>query len=127
MDDAEQGLEEEPGRSRAAGGCVLFAFGAVVAAAIFAFSAAAGVLTLWVVGTFTLWRAARRMSGSSATPPPEKGHPSCGECTGQGLVGVTPSESQKGMVIYSFALPGRPNHTHIHLSPAPEAESERTS
>ncbi|QQM42810.1 hypothetical protein [Streptomyces liliifuscus] len=59
---------EEP--SRAAGACVLVVLGAVAAAAVFAVSPTAGVLAVWMVGAFALWRAARRMSDSRATPPP---------------------------------------------------------
>lgn len=127
MDDAEQEPEEEPERSRAAGACVLVVLAAVVAAVVFAVSRTAGVIAVWAVGAALLWRATRRMSDSSAPPPPEEERPSCSQCAGQELVSVTPSESQKGMLIYSYALPDRLNHTHIHLSPAPEAETERTS
>ena len=28
---------------------------------------------------------------------------------------MTPSETQKGMLIYKSAPPDRPNHTHIHM------------
>lgn len=62
--------EEEPERSLAAGGCVLVVLGGVVLGVVFAVSATAGVLTVWVVGVAALWRCARRMSDSSATPPP---------------------------------------------------------
>ncbi|WP_060888670.1 hypothetical protein [Streptomyces scabiei] len=108
-------VEEEP--SRAAGGCVLLALGGGATAVVFAVSPEAGVLSLWVVGALVVWRSARRrMSDSSATPPPEEGRPSCSECAGQELVSVTPSETQKGMLIYGYALPDRPNHTHVHLA-----------
>lgn len=103
---------EEP--SRAAGACVLVVLGGIATAIVFAVSAAAGVLALWAVGIFALWRAARRMSDSSATPPPEEWRPSCKKCAGQELLSVTPSETQKGMWIYSFALAKRPGHTHVH-------------
>jgi hypothetical protein len=57
--------------SRAAGGCVLVALSGVALAVMFAASVAVGVLAVWVVGTVSLWRAARRrVSDSSATPPP---------------------------------------------------------
>lgn len=63
---------------------------------------------VWAVGAW-------QMSDSSATPPPGKGRPSCRECAGHELVGVTPSENQKGMLIYTTAPPDRPNHTHVHV------------
>lgn len=62
------GIEEEP--SRTAGRCVLVALGGGVVAVVFAVSSTAGVLSLWVVGAVAVWRAARRMSDSRATPPP---------------------------------------------------------
>jgi hypothetical protein len=66
---------EEP--SRAAGGCVLFVLAGVATAGVFAASEVAGILSLWIVGTLLLWRAARRkMSDSSATPPPREVAPS---------------------------------------------------
>jgi hypothetical protein len=105
---------EEP--SRAAGACVLVVIAAVVIAVVFALSPVAGVLSLWAVGVVALWRSARRMSDSSATPPPGEARPSCRECAGHELVSVTPLEGQKGMLIYTTASPDRPNHTHIHLA-----------
>lgn len=60
--------EEEP--RRAGGGCVLVVLGGGAMAAVFAVSPIAGVLTVWVVGVVAVWLAARRMSDSSATPPP---------------------------------------------------------
>ncbi|MFJ2259941.1 hypothetical protein ACIOKD_16635 [Streptomyces sp. NPDC087844] len=104
---------EEP--SRAAGACVLVVLAGVVTAVVFAVSTDAGVIALWAVGLFALWRAARRMSDSSATPPPKEWRPSCKRCTGQELLSVTPSETQKGMMIYSYALTKRPGHTHLHI------------
>jgi hypothetical protein len=66
---------EEP--SRTAGGCVLLMLAGVTTAAVFAASEVAGILALWIVGTLLLWRAARRrMSDSSATPPPRGVTPS---------------------------------------------------
>lgn len=59
---------EEP--SRTAGACVLVVLAGVVTAVVFAVSPTAGVLSAWVIGAFALWRSARRMSDSSATPPP---------------------------------------------------------
>jgi hypothetical protein len=66
---------EEP--SRAAGGCVLVVVVGGVTAVVFAVSPTAGVLSLWTLGVLLLWRSARRrMSDSSATPPPEAVAPS---------------------------------------------------
>ncbi|MEV5953742.1 hypothetical protein AB0M11_08185 [Streptomyces sp. NPDC051987] len=106
--------EEQP--SRAAGACVLVVLAGVVVAVLFAISDALAVLVLVTAGTFALWRAARRrVSDSSATPPPEEGRPSCRECAGHELVSVTPSETQKGMLIYTSASADRPHHTHVHV------------
>ncbi|MGW3650231.1 hypothetical protein [Streptomyces sp. NPDC000878] len=66
--------EEEP--SRAAGGCVLVVLAGVTVAAVFVASPTVGILSLWIVGALLLWRSARRMSDSSATPPPEGVAPS---------------------------------------------------
>ncbi|MHC3451262.1 hypothetical protein [Streptomyces prasinus] len=106
---------EEP--SRAAGGCVLVVLGGAAVAAVFAVAEEAGVLTVWAVAVTALWRAARRpVSDSSAPPPPGEDRPSCSECAGHEFVGVTPSRTQKGMLIYTSAPPDRPNHTHIHIA-----------
>jgi hypothetical protein len=110
---ARESTAEEP--SRAAGGCVLVVLGGVAVAAAFAVDEAAGVLGVAAVGWVALWRSARRLSVSSATPPPQPERPSCRECAGHELVEVTPSETQKGMLIYKSAPPDRPNHTHIHM------------
>ncbi|MFM9566134.1 hypothetical protein [Streptomyces turgidiscabies] len=113
------GAPEEPEeRSAAAGVCVLVVLGGAATAAVFAVSAVAGVLAVWAVGTLLLWRSARRrVSDSSATPPPQDDRPSCHECTGHELVSVAPLEGRKGMLIYKTAPPDRPSHTHIHLAP----------
>jgi hypothetical protein len=67
----ERPAEEPDEPSRTTGGCVLFALAGVVTAALFAASEAAGILALWAVGALALWRATdRRVSDSSATPPP---------------------------------------------------------
>lgn len=108
--------EPEEEGSPFAGACVLVVLGGVVVAAAFAVDEAAGVLLVVVSGVVALWRSARRMSDSSATPPPEEGRPSCRECAGHDLLGVTPLEGQKGMLIYKTAPPGRPNHTHVHIA-----------
>lgn len=101
--------------SRAAGACVLVLLAGVVIAAAFAVDRVVGVLVANAVGGLAVWRLARRMSVSSATPPPEEGRPSCSECAGHELVSVTPLEGQKGMLIYTSAAPDSPNHTHIHI------------
>jgi hypothetical protein len=62
---------EEPGTSRAAGGCVLLGVVSGAVAAVFAVSPAVGVLGLWIGGAVLLWRTVRRgVSDSSAPPPP---------------------------------------------------------
>ncbi|MCX4578131.1 hypothetical protein OHB41_34075 [Streptomyces sp. NBC_01571] len=68
---------EEP--SRAAGACLLVVLAGVVVAVTFRLSVTVGVLALWVVGALALWRAARRMSDSSATPPPRGAAPESAE------------------------------------------------
>ena len=116
MGRRKPGVEEPDERSPLAGGCVLIVLGGVPIAALWALSDVAGVLAVWVVGAAAVWWSARRrVSDSSATPPPGEGRPSCRECAGHTLVGVTPSETQKGMLIYKSAPPDRPNHTHIHM------------
>lgn len=103
---------EEP--SRAAGACVLVVLIGVVTAAVFAVSPTAGPLFVWGAGTVAVWWHVRRVSDKSAPPPPEAGRASCRKCAGQEPVSVTPSETQKGMLIYSYALAKRPGHTHVH-------------
>ncbi|MFD3503737.1 hypothetical protein [Streptomyces sp. NPDC058678] len=103
--------EEPEESSRAAGACVLVVLGGTAAAAVFAASDVAGVLTLWVVGVVLLWRSVRRTANPA--PPPEVEHPSCRECAGHEPARI---EAQKGMLFYSFVLPDRPNHTHVHLA-----------
>jgi hypothetical protein len=114
--EAKKRVEEPEEPSRAAGACVLVVLGGGAAAVVFAVSPEAGVLAVWVVGAVALWRAARRKSvqhAANPSPPPEEEPPSCGECAGQEPVTVTP---RKGMLIYGYALPGRPTHTHVHLA-----------
>ncbi|MGY1500820.1 hypothetical protein ACW4TU_30285 [Streptomyces sp. QTS52] len=116
MSAADEEPEEE--RSPLAGACVLVILGGGVAAVLFALSPTVGVLALWAVGILALWRSARRrVSDSSATPPPQEGRPSCDECAGHELVSVAPLEGRKGMLIYKTAPSDRPSHTHIHLAP----------
>lgn len=109
-DEAEP---EEP--SRSAGACVLVVLGGVVVAVAFAVDEAVGVLLVVGAGMVALWRSIRRVSVSSATPPPQEGRPVCNECAGHELIGVTPLGGQKGMLIYTSAPPDRPNHTHVHV------------
>ncbi len=66
--------EEQP--SRTAGACVLVVLAGVVVAVAFAVDEAAGVLLVITAGTVALWRSARRVSDSSATPPPASEPPS---------------------------------------------------
>ncbi|MGW2044655.1 hypothetical protein ACWCPF_05660 [Streptomyces sp. NPDC001858] len=106
--------EEEP--SRAAGGCVLVVLAATAAGAAFAIDEAVGILAVVLVGWGALYRSARRMSDSSATPPPGEDRPSCRECAGHEVVSVTPLTGQKGMSIYKVELPDRPGHTHVHIA-----------
>jgi hypothetical protein len=110
-------VEEPEQRSAAAGGCVLLVLGGVPLAVVWAVSAEAGVLAVWVVGVAAVWWSARRrVSDSSATPPPQERRPSCRECAGHTLLSVTPLEGQEGMLIYETVPPDRPNHTHIHIA-----------
>jgi hypothetical protein len=70
-------VEEPEQRSAAAGGCVLLVLGGVPLAVVWAVSAEAGVLAVWVVGVAAVWWSARRrVSDSSATPPPGQETPS---------------------------------------------------
>lgn len=105
---------EEP--SRAAGACVLVVLVGVVTAVVFAVSPTAGPLFVWGAGTVAVWWHVRRVSDKSAPPPPVPGRSFCRKCAGQEPVSVTPSETQKGMLIYSYALAKRPGHTHTHVA-----------
>lgn len=69
--------EEEP--SRAAGGCVLVALAGVATAVAFAVDEAVGILAVILVGWGALYWSARRMSDSSATPPPRGADPESDE------------------------------------------------
>jgi hypothetical protein len=71
---ARENAAVEP--SRAAGGCVLAVLGGVAVAAAFAVDEAVAVLGVAVGGWVALWRSARRLSVSSATPPPPLAAPS---------------------------------------------------
>ncbi|MFJ1869949.1 hypothetical protein [Streptomyces chartreusis] len=62
--------ETDEGRSPAAGACVLIVLAGVLVAIAFAIDEAVGILFVVVTSTIALWRSARRMSDSSATPPP---------------------------------------------------------
>ncbi|MGW1039879.1 hypothetical protein [Streptomyces sp. NPDC002547] len=66
--------EEPEERSPLAGGCALVIVVGGPLAGVFAASETAGVFTVWVVGALALVRAVtRRLSDSSATPPPPSG------------------------------------------------------
>lgn len=106
--------EEEP--SRAAGGCVLVLSAGIAVGAAFAVDEAVGVLAVVVTGWAAVYRSARRMSDTPATPPPQEGRPSCRECAGHELVSVTPLAGQKGMLIYTSAPPDQSNYTHVHIA-----------
>ncbi len=72
--------------SLAAGACVLSVVSGAALAGVFAVSWEAGVITTWAVAAAVLWsRARRRVSDSSATPPPEGVAPSgnyeCAACS----------------------------------------------
>lgn len=75
MNDDETPEEEQEGSSRAAGGCVAVALGGGVLAVVFAISQEAGTLTVWGVGTASLWWAVRRVphAANPAPPPPSEG------------------------------------------------------
>jgi hypothetical protein len=75
-EDAPETAEE---RSPLAGGCVLVVLGGAALAGVWAASAEAGILTLWVVGTVALWRAARRRKGPDLPLPSPTVTPSRGE------------------------------------------------
>ncbi|MFF9639406.1 hypothetical protein ACF1D2_33105 [Streptomyces bacillaris] len=114
---AEEPEETTPDPSRAAGGCVLAVLVLGLGAALFAVLGTIAVLVVWAAGALALWRTVRRpVSDSSAPPPPREERPSCRECAGHTLVSVTPSETQKGMLIYQTASPDRPHHTHVHIA-----------
>ncbi|MEU3982528.1 hypothetical protein AB0F77_20940 [Streptomyces sp. NPDC026672] len=72
----EQRAEEGTEPSRAAGMVVLTVLGGAGVGAVFAVDEAAGVLTVVAVGAVALWRSARHVSDSSATPPPAPEPPS---------------------------------------------------
>ncbi|MGI3199640.1 hypothetical protein ACRJ4W_15415 [Streptomyces sp. GLT-R25] len=115
----KQAAEEPPEleeRSALAGAVVVVLLGALVFGVLFAWSDAAGILAVWIAATaLGWWRVRRPVSDSSAPPPPQEDRPSCRECAGHTLIGVTPSETHKGMLIYTSAPPDRPNHTHVHV------------
>ncbi|MFD4257734.1 hypothetical protein ACFWR9_08880 [Streptomyces sp. NPDC058534] len=112
---AEEPAEPEQ-RSTIAGAVVMVALIAVVFGVLFAWSDAAGILGVVVASTVaTWWSVTRRVSDSSAPPPPGEDRPSCRECAGHTPLSATPSQTQKGMWIYTSAPPDRPNHTHVHV------------
>ena len=67
--------EEEPERSRAAGGCVLVALVGLPLAAVFAASTEAGILVAVGAATAALWWSVRRVphAANPAPPPPSEG------------------------------------------------------
>lgn len=119
--------EEPEERSLLAGALVLVVLGGAVLAVVFAVSEAAGVLaTVGASAAATWWMVRRPVSDMPATPPPGEDRPSCKECAGHELVAVTPSQTQKGMLIYTSALPGDETRTHVHIvQSADEGVSDR--
>ncbi|WP_432184870.1 hypothetical protein [Streptomyces tendae] len=127
MGRRKQAAEEPEERSVLAGAVVVVLLLAVLFGVLFAVSDTAGILATVAACTAGVWwSVTRRVSDSSATPPPGEDRPSCRECAGHTFVSATPSETQKGMWIYTSAPPDRPNHTHVHVVHAPAEEvSER--
>jgi hypothetical protein len=104
--------EEEETGSPAAGACVLVLLGGGALAALFAASDAAGVLTVWTVGTIALWRAARHqksMSDAANPAPPPGSGPSSGDKPADGTTVVR----REGMLIYRRPDPNNPHRTII--------------
>ncbi|MFJ4617407.1 hypothetical protein [Streptomyces sp. NPDC088812] len=101
--------------SRAAGGCVLVVLGGAAAGALFAIDEAVGVLAVVGAGWFALWRSARRMSDSSATPPPGGAAPLDGEEAGHSVGDGTTLVRREGMLIYLTPDPDNPVRTHVHV------------
>ncbi|MGW8746525.1 hypothetical protein [Streptomyces sp. NPDC055794] len=121
---ARRKVEESEEPSRAAGVLVLFLLGTVALGVAFAVSDAAGILATVAAATVATWWTVRRpVSDSSATPPPGEGRPSCRECRGHELLSAAPSQTQKGMWIYTSAPPDRPNHTHVHVVHATDQDA----
>lgn len=71
--------EDEPGTSRAAGGCVALALGGATFAAVFAASTTAGVLLVWAAATASVWWAIRRHKGPDQPLPSPTESPSRGD------------------------------------------------
>lgn len=85
--------------SPAAGACVLVVLGGGAMAVVFAVSPTAGILTTWTVGTAALARAARRrMSDSSATPPPRGVAPSGEVYADESATGARVVRSPEGVM-----------------------------
>jgi hypothetical protein len=101
--------QEAPVGSRAAGGCMLAGLVTMALGVIFAISREAGVLALWATGAGALYATARRrMSDSSATPPPEGATPLDGVTADQGDAGSEGAGSREGMsIIPDPEQPGR--------------------
>ncbi|MEU0343161.1 hypothetical protein ABZ092_30485 [Streptomyces bobili] len=112
--------EEEP--SRAAGGCVLVVLGGALVAVAFAVDEAAGVLLVVASGAVALWRSARRLSVSSATPPPGDAPLLDGERAVQELADGTTLVNREGMSIFLKDDPRTPGRTRVRVVPAAEEE-----
>lgn len=95
--------EEEP--SRAGGGCVLVVLAGGALAAVFAVSEPAGVLTVWLVGVVALWRSARSVSDSSATPPPRGVGPSDGVFADEAAKSARGALDPNGVMCILHAVP----------------------
>lgn len=105
--------DDEP--SRAAGGCVLVVLAGAVVAAAFAVDEAVGVLLVVGAGWAALWRSARRMPDSSATPPPGDAPPLDSEEAGHSVTGDTTLVHREGMLIYLTPDPDNPVRTHVRV------------
>lgn len=104
--------EEEPEESSGtAGACVLVVLAAVVVAVTFRLSATVAVLTLWLAGVLALWRSARRMSDSSATPPPRGAAPSADVFAGETgeIARVVPIAEGVGFILHPVRDETPPN------------------
>lgn len=108
-------MSAEEESSGAAGGCVLVVLGGAATAALFAVDEAVGVLGVTAAGTFALWRSARRLSDSSATPPLGGAPLLGGERTVQELADGTTLVRREGMSIFLKADPASPVRTHVRV------------
>ncbi|MCH0555800.1 hypothetical protein [Streptomyces sp. MUM 16J] len=116
--------ETEQHGNQAAGGCVLTLLATVTTAAVFRASLTAGTLAVWTAGLITLWRTTRRrMSDSSATPPPGPTTPLGSEEAGHSDTDGTTLVHREGMLIYLTPDPDNPHRTTVHVH-TEEANSE---